>query len=103
MNENKIDCVGRIQQSYGLNGDLNSEFGNCPSQCFDIREASNMGTCHQPLAMACGGGVEQEPHIGQTKSSSSIISRFESPASAFYATEIFMGFHNMIAKLILLL
>ncbi|KAL2326928.1 hypothetical protein Fmac_020355 [Flemingia macrophylla] len=85
MNENKTDCVGRIQQSYGLNGDLNSEFGNCSSQYFDIR--------HQPLAMASGGGLQQEQHIsGQTKSSSSIISRFESPASAFYATEFCMGF-----------
>jgi len=92
MNEYKIDCVGRIQQSYALNGDLNSEFSNCSSQYFDIIQASNMGTCNQPLAMASGGGVEQEPHMGQTKSSSSIISRFESPASAFYATEICMGF-----------
>ncbi|RDY07489.1 Myb family transcription factor PHL5, partial [Mucuna pruriens] len=92
IKENKIDCVGQIQQSYGLNSELNSEFGNCSSQCFDIRQASNMGTCNHPLAMAFGGEVEQEPHIGQTKSSSSIISRFESPASAFYATEIYMGF-----------
>lgn len=76
MNEYKIDCVGRIQQSYGLNGDLSSEFGNCSSQCFDM----------------ASGGFEEESHIGQTKSSSSIISRFESPASAFYATEICMGF-----------
>ncbi|KAG4388141.1 hypothetical protein AAZX31_09G104100 [Glycine max] len=92
MNENRIDsCVGRIQQSYGLNGDWNSEFGNCSSQYFDMRQASNMGTSNQPLAMASGGGVEQEPNIGQTKSSSSIISRFESPASAFYATEMCMG------------
>ncbi|KAH1042533.1 hypothetical protein GLYMA_09G113000v4 [Glycine max] len=56
-----------------------------------MRQASNMGTSNQPLAMASGGGVEQEPNIGQTKSSSSIISRFESPASAFYATEMCMG------------
>lgn len=91
MNENRIDCVGRTQQSYGLNGDWNSEFGNCSSQYFDVRQASNMGTCNQPLAMASGGGVEQEPHIGQNKSSSSIISRFKSPASAFYATEMCMG------------
>ncbi|KAL9319256.1 hypothetical protein ACSQ67_015773 [Phaseolus vulgaris] len=92
MNEYKIDCVGRIQQSYALNGDLSSEFSNCSSQYFDIIQASNMGTFNQPLAMVSGEGVEQEPHIGQTKSSSSIISRFESPASAFYATEICMGF-----------
>ncbi|KAJ1423237.1 SANT/Myb domain [Sesbania bispinosa] len=93
MNENKIDCLGRIQQSHGLNGDFNSEFGNCSSQYFDIKQASNMGTCNQPFVMSCGGGgVEQPPYIGQGKSSSTIISRFESPATAFYATEICMGF-----------
>lgn len=98
MNENKIDhCLGRIQQSHGLNGDFNSEFGNCSSsssQYFDMRQASNMGICNQPFAMmAYGGGVEQPPYTGQAKSSSStIISTFESPTSAFYATEICMGF-----------
>ncbi|CAJ1967462.1 unnamed protein product [Sphenostylis stenocarpa] len=92
MNDYKIDCVGRIQQSFGLNGDFNSEFGSCSSQYFDIIQASNMASCNQPLAIASGGGMEQEPHTGQIKSSSSIISRFESPASAFYATEICMGF-----------
>ncbi|KAK7278833.1 hypothetical protein RJT34_23871 [Clitoria ternatea] len=93
MNENKIDYVGRIQQSYGLNNDSNSEFGNRSCQYFDMRQASNMGTCNHSFAMACGGGgVEQASYMGTSKSSSSIISRFESPASAFYATEIFMGF-----------
>ncbi|KAK7345134.1 hypothetical protein VNO77_15609 [Canavalia gladiata] len=89
--KNKIDC---LQQNYGLNGDFNSEFGIHSCQYFDMRQASNMGTCNQPLGMACIGGVEQQPYIGQSKSSStsSIISRFESPTSAFYATEICMGF-----------
>ncbi|XP_057440662.1 myb family transcription factor PHL5-like isoform X2 [Lotus japonicus] len=53
MNENKIDCVGLIQQSHGLTGDFDSEFGN---------------------------------------HSNTIMSRFESPASAFYAAENCMGF-----------
>lgn len=82
MNENKIDFVGRIQQSPG---DFNSEFGNYFCQYFDVRQGLNMGTC--------GGGVEQPPYIGQARSSNNtIISRFESPASAFYATEMYMGF-----------
>ncbi|XP_027366587.1 protein PHOSPHATE STARVATION RESPONSE 3-like [Abrus precatorius] len=83
MSKKKVDCLEGIQQSYGLNSDFNY---------FDMRQASNIGTCNQPLAMACGGGMEQQPYLGQAKSSSSIISRFESPASAFYATEFFMGF-----------
>ncbi|XP_061336450.1 myb family transcription factor PHL5-like [Gastrolobium bilobum] len=91
MNENRIDCLGRLQQSHELKGDFNSEFGNRSCQYFDTRQVSNMGNCNQPLAMACGG-MEQSPYIGSTKSSSTIISRFESPASAFYATEICMGF-----------
>lgn len=88
MNENKIDCLGRIQQNHVINGDFNSELGNCSSQYFDTREASNMVNCNQPFS------IEQPPYIGQGqgKSSSTIISRFESPASAFYATEICMGF-----------
>jgi hypothetical protein len=40
MNENKIDFLARIQQNHILNGDFNSELGNCSSQYFDIRNAS---------------------------------------------------------------
>lgn len=76
MNENKIDYLGRVQQNHILNGDFNSELGNCSSQYFDMRNASNIG---QPFSM-------------EQSSSSTIISRFESPNSAFYATEICMGF-----------
>lgn len=98
MNENKVDFLrGLIQQSHGLNGDFNySEFGNRSCQHFDIRQVWNMGTitCTQPLSMAGrgGGGGEQLPYIGPAKSSSTIMSRFESPASAFYAAENCMGF-----------
>lgn len=93
MKQNKIDCQGLIQQSHGLNGDLNSEFGNFSCQYFDIRQAWNMGTCSQPLSMTgVGGDAEQQPYIGTAKSSNTIISRFESPTSAFYAAERCMGF-----------
>ncbi|TKY62547.1 PHR 1 protein [Spatholobus suberectus] len=87
MNENKIDWGGLIQQSHGLSGDFNSEFGNRYCQYFDIRQAWNMG----PLATV-GGGAELLPNIGPAKSSGTIMSRFESPASAFYAAENCMGF-----------
>ncbi|KAL5067256.1 hypothetical protein RYX36_018143 [Vicia faba] len=72
MNENKIDYLGRIQQNHILNGD-------CSSHYFDMRNASNIGNFSQPFSM-------------EQSSSSTIISRFESPNSAFYATEICMGF-----------
>ncbi|WJX11267.1 hypothetical protein P8452_01900 [Trifolium repens] len=92
MNDNKIDFLARIQQNHILNGDFNSELGNCSSQYFDIRNASNIGNFSQPFSM------EQSPYIVQSQnqvqgksSSNTIISRFESPTSAFYATEICMG------------
>ncbi|XP_027353137.1 myb family transcription factor PHL5-like [Abrus precatorius] len=91
MNENKIDWGGLIQQSHGLNGDFISEFGNHYCQYFDMRQPWNMG----PLAMAGGGGgggSEQLPNIASAKSSGTIMSRFESPTSAFYAAENCMGF-----------
>ncbi|KAK7396289.1 hypothetical protein VNO78_17191 [Psophocarpus tetragonolobus] len=88
MNENKIDWRGLIQQSHGLNGDFNSEFGNRYCQYFDIRMPWNMTP---PLAMV-RGGEEQLPNTGPAKSFGTIMSRFESPASAFYAAENCMGF-----------
>ncbi|CAL0302487.1 unnamed protein product [Lupinus luteus] len=93
MNQNKIDCHELIQHSHGLNGELNSEFVNYSCEYFDMTQTWNMRSCNQPLAMAgVGGGEEQLPYIGTAKSSNTIISRFESPASAFYAAERCMGF-----------
>lgn len=101
MNDNKIDCLGRIQQNHRLNGDFNYELGNCSSssQYFDMRHvSSNIGNFSQPFSMSCVGEMEdpsciiQSQNQGQGKSSSTIISRFESPNSAFYATEICMNF-----------
>ncbi|XP_028777651.1 myb family transcription factor PHL5 [Neltuma alba] len=93
MNENMVDFSGRVQvqQSHGLNGDCNSEFANGFCEYVDINQAWNMGSCSQTLAVA-GGGAQQPPNQGPAKSAPTIMSRFESPASAFYATERCMGF-----------
>ncbi|KAL6273089.1 hypothetical protein ACE6H2_023781 [Prunus campanulata] len=93
MNEQKIDCQERIiQQSHGLISDFNFELGSQSSQIFDLQQqAWNMGVwVQQP--------TEDQPNMSQLqnhglpRSPSSIMSRFESPASAFYATERCMGF-----------
>ncbi|MED6171097.1 hypothetical protein PIB30_037575 [Stylosanthes scabra] len=97
MNENKLD--------------FHCDYGSRSScQYFGIRQQPwNMGPCNnQPLNTTCvevgvgigggerrGGGEGEQvllPYLTQAKPSTTIISRFESPASAFYATEIFMGF-----------
>ncbi|XP_021830659.1 myb family transcription factor PHL5 isoform X1 [Prunus avium] len=93
MNEQKIDCQERIiQQSHGLISDFNFELGSQSSQIFDLQQqAWNMGVCVQQP-------TEDQPNMSQLqnhglpRSPSSIMSRFESPASAFYATERCMGF-----------
>ncbi|WVZ04750.1 hypothetical protein V8G54_018096 [Vigna mungo] len=95
MNENKVHWGGLIQQSHGLSGDFNSEFGNHYCQYFDIRQPWNMG----PLAMVGREATDQLPNIGHVKSSGTIISRFESPASAFYAAENCMGFSEYDCQL----
>ncbi|KAK2417263.1 hypothetical protein P8452_61870 [Trifolium repens] len=53
-----------------------------------MREVWNIGTCNQQLS------ILEEGEVDSTKSSNTntIMSRFESPASAFYATENCMGF-----------
>ncbi|KAK7285501.1 hypothetical protein RJT34_20274 [Clitoria ternatea] len=88
MNENKVDWGGLIQRSHGQNGDFNSEFGNRCCQYFDNKQSWNIG----PFGMVGGGGAEQLPNIGLPKSPGTIMSRFDSPASAFLAAEQFMGF-----------
>ncbi|XP_014495489.1 uncharacterized protein LOC106757352 [Vigna radiata var. radiata] len=95
MNDNKVHWGGLIQQSHGLSGDFNSEFGNHYCQYFDIRQPWNMG----PLAMVGREATDQFPNIGHVKSSGTIISRFESPASAFYAAENCMGFSEYDCQL----
>lgn len=85
MKNEKIDCQERIQQNHGLIDDL--AFHSL--QCFGSQQNWNMGIHVQPHSMEAGS---QQQNLRSDKSSSSIMSRFESPASAFYATERYMGF-----------
>ncbi|XP_028787426.1 uncharacterized protein LOC114743382 isoform X1 [Neltuma alba] len=82
MNENRVDWQGQIQQRRGLSGDFNYESSHRSHQCFDVKQAWNIGV----------GGAEESPHMGSAKSSTTIMGGFESPASAFYAAERCMGF-----------
>ncbi|KAF2307788.1 hypothetical protein GH714_031747 [Hevea brasiliensis] len=85
MNTSKMDCQERIRQNHGPIGD----FALQSSQCFGNQQSWNMGIRMQQPVMEAG--LQQQNHRPD-KSSSSIMSRFESPASAFYATERYMGF-----------
>lgn len=92
MNVNKIDCQERIQQNHGLVSDYNFEYGGPSSQPFGVQQQPwNMAVWVQQPTMDQGGSQFQ--HLGSAKSTTtSMMSRFESPASAFYATERCMGF-----------
>ncbi|KAL6145313.1 hypothetical protein ACLB2K_056001 [Fragaria x ananassa] len=93
MNEQKIDCQERIyQHNHGLISDSNFELGSHSShQLLDLQQLPwNMGVwVQQPTT---DQGVSQLQNLGPEKSPSSIMSRFESPASLFYAAERCMGF-----------
>ncbi|KAL6141504.1 hypothetical protein ACLB2K_059792 [Fragaria x ananassa] len=93
MNEQKIDCQERIHQhNHGLISDSNFELGSHSShQLLDLQQLPwNMGVwVQQPTT---DQGVSQLQNFGPEKLPSSIMSRFESPASLFYATERCMGF-----------
>ncbi|KAK1562779.1 hypothetical protein Q3G72_016924 [Acer saccharum] len=96
MNTQKISFQERIQQKNGLVGDCSIEFGCHSSDYFGIQQQQqqpwNMRIRMQPPSLEAGGG-SQHQILGPVRSSSStILSRFESPASAFYATERYMGF-----------
>ncbi|OAY40584.1 myb family transcription factor PHL5 [Manihot esculenta] len=86
MNTSKIDCQERVQQNNGLNGDFALHF----SQCFGNQQSWNMGIRTQQPVMEAG--LQQQNHRPNDKSSTTIMRSFESPASAFYATERYMGF-----------
>lgn len=88
MNTPKIVCREPVSQSYELINDCGSEFANCSSQLFGTKQSWQFGTSVQPPIM---GGGSQQQYFRPTKSSSSIMSHFDSPASAFYATERCMG------------
>ncbi|KAK9289823.1 hypothetical protein L1049_007983 [Liquidambar formosana] len=89
MNTQKIDCHEQIQRNHGLRNDYPFEFANRSSQLFGIQHPWSMGICTQPAAME---GGSQQKHFRPANISSTIMSRFETPASAFYATERYMGF-----------
>ncbi|XP_062167913.1 myb family transcription factor PHL5-like isoform X2 [Alnus glutinosa] len=87
MNTQKIDCREPVNQNYGvIINDCSSEFANRSSQLIGFRQPWQMGTC-----VPMEGGSQQQYNV-PAKSSTTIMSRFESPASAFYATERCMGF-----------
>ncbi|KAM4079465.1 hypothetical protein ACB094_09G119300 [Castanea mollissima] len=89
MNTHKIDCREQVNQSNGVINDCSSEFGNQSFEFLGYKQPWHMETCFQPLTME---GGSQQQYIGPAKSSSTIMSHSESPASAFFATERCMGF-----------
>uniref|UniRef100_A0A5B7BP31 HTH myb-type domain-containing protein n=1 Tax=Davidia involucrata TaxID=16924 RepID=A0A5B7BP31_DAVIN len=91
MNTHKIGCQERIQQNHGLQNDYTLEFSNSSSQFFSTQQQiGHMGLCSTQSPVMEGGSQQQS--FGHANSSSTIMSRIGSPASAFYATERYMGF-----------
>ena len=98
MNDHKFDFHGRIQvqQNHGLIiPDRNSDFGSrSSSQLFGVQQ--NLGIWPQQQQQPCT--MDQAARLSQlqnldsppNKPSSAIMSRFESLASAFFATERYM-------------
>ncbi|KAL2480554.1 myb family transcription factor PHL5 [Abeliophyllum distichum] len=78
-----------VQQNYGFASDFVSEFQDSLPQSYGTQQHSNpMGLCFQPVATEYGS---PQQNLWPANSPSSIISRIGSPASAFYATERYMG------------
>lgn len=77
-------------QENAFGRDCNFDFVNCSSRHLYSQQAPNVGICVQAPAMDQGGAQQQNP--GLAKPSSTIMSQFCSPVSAFYATECYMGF-----------
>ncbi|KDP24610.1 hypothetical protein JCGZ_25526 [Jatropha curcas] len=86
MNTSKIDFQERVQQNHGVI----SDFALNSLQCFDSQQNWKMGV--PILTQVMEEEQQQHQDFRHDKSSTSIMSRFESPASAFYATEKYMGF-----------
>lgn len=83
MNDYGIDSKQEIQQNHGLITD-------CYSQNFRAQQPWRMGACVHLSAMDEVESSEQL-NLCPSKSSSTIINLFESPTSAFFATEQCMG------------
>lgn len=93
MNGQKIDCQEQIHQhNHGLISDSNFELGiHSSHQLLGLEQQPwNMGIWVQQPTM--NQGVPQLQNLEPAKSPNSIMSRFESPTLAFYATERCMGF-----------
>ncbi|XVE96080.1 hypothetical protein REPUB_Repub02eG0190600 [Reevesia pubescens] len=88
MNTQKIDCQEHVEQNLGFSRDCNFEYVN---HVGFQQPWNNMGIWIQTPAAMEEGSQHQNP--GAAKSSShTIMSGFQTPASAFYATERCMGF-----------
>ncbi|KAI3471544.1 hypothetical protein Pfo_028194 [Paulownia fortunei] len=78
-----------IQQSYGFASEFTSDFPDYFPQSYGTQQQSaSMGHHNQSAAT---GNASQQQNSWPANSSSTIISRIGSPASAFYATELYMG------------
>ena len=105
MNDQKFDCQARIQAqpNHGLITDCNSEFATRSSRLFGPHnQPHNMGLYvqqqhqhnhQQQVSMDHSqASLSQLQSLAKHSPSSTIMSRFDSPTSAFYATERCMGF-----------
>ncbi|KAK4413021.1 Myb family transcription factor PHL5 [Sesamum alatum] len=79
-----------MHQNFGVAGEFSSEFPDYFPQSYGNQQqsAAPMGFHSQSVAAR---NVLQQPNSWPDNSSSTIISRIGSPASAFYATELYMG------------
>ncbi|XP_022158754.1 protein PHOSPHATE STARVATION RESPONSE 3-like isoform X2 [Momordica charantia] len=90
MNDPRIDSEQEIRRNLGVIADCYSGF---EYRKFRAQQPWSMGTCvHLPGAMGEEEESSEQQDFGSSKSSSTIINLFESPASAFFATEQCMGF-----------
>ncbi|XVF75884.1 hypothetical protein PTKIN_Ptkin13bG0222700 [Pterospermum kingtungense] len=87
MNTQKIGSQEHVEQNLGFSRDCNFEYVYHGG----FQQPWNMGSRMQPPPAMEGGLQHQNP--GAAKSSSNtIMGVFQSPASALYATERYMGF-----------
>ncbi|KAJ6746147.1 MYB-LIKE TRANSCRIPTION FACTOR FAMILY PROTEIN [Salix koriyanagi] len=86
MNTRNIDSEERVHQNDGV---MIGDFVNLSSEYFGNQQIRNMTPRLPPAVMEAGC---QQQNFSPERSSNSIMSRFESPASAFYATERCMRF-----------
>lgn len=88
MNSHNINFQGQFHQKQAMSNDCNIEFTNHYSSYFATQPPWNLRINHRQAL----DGASGQQNLGPGRSSSAILGQFESPASAFYATERFMGF-----------